>query len=130
MRRSIFAVLAVTILAGCAAPGGRGHEFRTGRNQAKTICEIMARPDAFAGRRLTVRGLYEVTPHQRVLVDRNCGQWEFAVDLHTSVRSREPARGTRVIYSGVFTSSRQVSPCSEPECFKYSLKNSRLVGTY
>lgn len=90
----------------------------------------MARPDAFAGRRVLVRGTYELTPHQRLLVDRTCHRWELAIELRKHVKWREPVRGTRLIYSGVFTRSRDLTPCEGPECFRYSLKHARLVGTY
>lgn len=132
MRRSIFAVPAVIlVIAGCAAPrSGQGHEFRDRRDRSKTICEIMAKPDLYAGRRLLVRGTYSLTPHQRVLADRNCRQWEVALLLRKSEKGREPANHDRVIYSGIFTSSRNLTPCEGPECFRYSLRDSRLVGRY
>jgi hypothetical protein len=115
------------ILSGCASDRGSRPGFAQIKAQAKSVCEIMNEPGAHLGKRVTVLGTYWNTPHARVLAGDGC-DWSFRVALREYDKRTEPRHRMEVVYSGVLRSEPVVIPCSDPECFRYSLEDSELLA--
>jgi hypothetical protein len=107
---------------------------------AKSVCEVMAGPNSYASRRIVIKGIYFQEPHQRLLYDEDCPQWDFSVS-HSSeggsrraeavverFRKKHPTVRIPVVYSGIVTANVVVSGCTRPDCYRYSLEESKLLA--
>lgn len=138
MKRAIFIVF---FISGCAVHGKRGQEFASLQSDAKSICEVMADPGAYAGRRIVIKGTYFREPHRRLIYDENCPDFDLGVS-HSSRLEGDPAAERRVrrslrakptgkipvVYSAVLTPKALVGGCAEPSCYEYSLQEAQLLA--
>lgn len=137
--KAVLPILA--IVGGCASEESRGHNPSSPAAGATTVCEVMAQPDAYVGRQVTVRGLYAQGPHGRLLHDRSCPEWDFKVSL--SLRAdgdpaaerlvrrafrEKPAESIPVIISGTLSARAVITGCTRPSCREYSLQDARILA--
>jgi hypothetical protein len=134
------AIFIVCLISGCALQGKREQEFASLQKGAKSICEVMADPNAYAGRRIVIKGTYFQEPHRRVIYDENCPDFDLSIN-HSSQLEGNPAAERRlrrsfkarltgvipVVYSAVLTPKALVLGCGEPSCFEYSLQEAQLL---
>lgn len=134
------ALLLSAFAASCASAGGGELDFSSAQAGAKSICEVMADPSSHAGRRIVLKGIYFQEPHQRLLYDEACPQWDFRVS-HASeggapraeaivrrFRKKHPTVRIPVVYSGIVTANVVVLGCAAPGCVRYSLEDSKLLA--
>ncbi|HET9641208.1 MAG TPA: hypothetical protein VFP12_18610 [Allosphingosinicella sp.] len=137
------AVLVFVLVSGCAAPDSGGERFRALQAAAKSVCELMADPLPYVGRRLTLKGIYFATPHERLLVDRDCPQSDLRVSHSLQIdgspeaeaivdryRKKHPTVRIPVVYSGIFTAHAVIRGCTEPGCYRFSLEESQLLAAF
>jgi hypothetical protein len=137
------AALVFVFVAGCAAPGSGGERFRSLEAAAKSVCELMADPIPYVGQRVTLKGIYFATPHERLLVDRDCPQWDLRVSHSLQIdgrpeaeaivdryRKRHPTVRIPVVYSGIVTAHAVIQNCTKPGCHSYSLEESQLLAAF
>jgi hypothetical protein len=130
------------LVSACAAHGGGAREFRALQPGAKSVCEVMADPDAYVGRRIVVTGIYFATPHERLLVGRGCDA-SFRVSEAMEIdgnpgaeaivarfRRRHQTVRIPVVYSGDFTAHDVIFGCTKPSCRRYALEESQLLAAY
>jgi hypothetical protein len=124
-------------LASCASTPISNPGFSSAYAKASPLCDLISRPDGFVGNRVTVRGLYALDPHARVLLDTSChGELEIHLaDLEGALRrDRKMIRlfhrtgniGVQAVYSGALRSSQVFGGCSETKCFAYTLVDAKL----
>jgi hypothetical protein len=137
------AVLVVALVCGCATDGERARKFEAVQTAAKTLCEVMADPDPFVGRRIVIKGIYFATPHERLLIDRACPQWDLRVShahevdgdpgaeaLVDRFRKKHPTVRIPVVYSGIVRAQDVFHGCTSPSCRRYSLEESWLLAAF
>jgi hypothetical protein len=135
-------VLAATV-AGCASQDYGSVRFLSTQEEASTICEVMTDWRSYVGMRIIIRGVYFQEPHQRLLVDDDCPQWQLRVSHSEQIRSESRAVAiikmfskkdstvrVPVIYSAVFTARPIIADCANPSCYIYTLENSQLLAAY
>jgi len=128
------------VVPGCVI-NDHGQRYSSLRQEAKTLCEVMADPHAYEGRRIMMKGLYVQEVHQRVLYDAGCPKWEFRVGHSlTAKEDRAAARmidhaakkdisvSIPVIYAGIFTVKPFIIGCSDRDCYHYSLEEAQLLA--
>jgi hypothetical protein len=133
--------IAFILTCGCSAHNESLQRFSSLQIEAKTLCEVMADPSRYAGRRVIMKGIYVQEPHQRVLYDPNCQEWDFRVSESTTAdgaaaakrivrkaAKKDPTVSIPVVYDGTFTVSHFLLDCSERNCFRYSLTDARLLA--
>jgi hypothetical protein len=138
MKRSLILCLTLT---GCVTQEQPAPRYSSLVMQAKTLCEVMENPRAYAGRRVVMKGNYVQDPHHRMLYDANCPNWDFRVSQSLTVKGDraaervvEQARKKKfivdipVVYVGTFTISPFIMTCSELTCFRYSLEDAQLLA--
>jgi hypothetical protein len=129
------------LVSGCVSQARPTPTFSSLEPQAKTLCEVMENPQAYAGRRVLMKGDYVEDPHHRTLDDRRCPDWDFRVSEsftvdgdRTAQRLVRQARKKRVtvdipvIYVGTFTVKPFIIGCSERNCQHYSLEEAQLLA--
>jgi hypothetical protein len=134
-------VLSFALLFGCSMVDERTHEFVLLEAKATSVCEIMAHPQMYLGRRVLAHGVYFQSPHQRYLIEKSCPQSEISVSesstLHNSrmamriLKQAEAENRTvniPVIYSGIFRSDVVIAGCADPRCYNYSLQDAQLLA--
>ncbi len=137
------AVLVFVLVSGCAAPDAGGESFRSLEAAAKSVCEVMADPAPYVGRRIILKGIYFATPHERLLVDHDCPQWDLRVshslridgrpkaeDIVDRYRKKHSTVRIPVVYSGIVTAHAVIQGCTEPGCHSYSLEESQLLAAF
>jgi len=137
------AVLAFALVCGCATNGERRREFESVQAGAKTLCEVMVDPDSFVGRRIVIKGIYFATPHERLLIDRACPQWDLRVSHALDVdgdpgaealvdrfRRKHSTVRIPVVYSGIVRAQDVIYGCTSPSCRAYSLEESWLLAAF
>lgn len=135
-------LLILTLLSGCAGLEAGEHEFLSLQAAAKSVCEVVADSNSYAGRRIITKGLLARGPHRQLLHDRNCPQWDFSVRhslqadgdpaAERLVRRRfrkDPAGSIPVVYSGMLVVRDIISDCDRPSCHEYVLQDARLLAT-
>ena len=124
-------------LASCASTPISNPGFTSAYAKASSLCDLISRPDAFVGSRVTVRGLYGLTPHARVLFDTSChGELEIHLaDLEGAIeRDSKMIRlfrrtgniGVQAVYSGALRSSQLIGGCDKANCYAYTLVDAKL----
>lgn len=135
-------VLAATV-AGCASQDYESSKFLPMKEKATTICEVMTDWSSYIGKRIIIRGVYFQEPHQRLLVDDDCPQWQLRVSHSEQLRSESRAVDiikmfsrkdstvkVPVIYSAVFAANPIIVDCVNPSCYRYALEDSQLLAAY
>jgi hypothetical protein len=137
MKRALIACL---FAASCAAQGERPDEFQPLQARAKSVCEVLADPQAYVGRRITITGIYFAEPHQRLLVDDDCPDGSLptshskadgnprAERLVERYRKRHATVRIPVVYSAILTGKSIIAGCSSPSCYRYALEEARLLA--
>jgi hypothetical protein len=133
--------IAFILISGCSGHNESLQRFSSLQLQAKTLCEVMEDPGRYAGRRVVMKGMYVQEPHQRVLYDPNCREWDFRVSESMTVGGdaaakrmvkeaarKDPTVSIPVVYDGTFTMSHFLLDCSERNCYRYSLTDARLLA--
>jgi hypothetical protein len=109
--------------------------------EAKSLCEVMANPEGYAGRRILIKGTYFQEPEQRLLYDPHCPDWDVRVShslrvdedptakrLIKQASKKDPTVNIPVVYDAIFTVSHWAPACSARECFHYSLEDAQLLA--
>jgi hypothetical protein len=124
-------------LASCASTPTSNSGSFSAYAKASPLCDLISRPEGFVGNSVTVRGLYALEPHARVLLDTSCdGRLEVHLaDLDSALRSdrkmirlfhRTGGAGVQAVYSGALRASEIVAGCAETRCFAYTLVDAKL----
>jgi len=126
------------VLASCAGVPVADGSFPSVYAAAVPVCDLRLRPEAFVGRRVAVRGLYALTPHQRVLTDNACPTEEVEIELGersgylrkdeqmSQLFRKAGSIGVRAVYSGLVKSRQSIVGCQVPGCSVYSLVDAKL----
>jgi hypothetical protein len=136
-------MLLLFLLLACAAPQEPELKYLSVQAGAKTVCEVLADPNSYVGQGIVVKGVYFSTPHQRLLVDDDCPEGDFAVreslDLDNDPEAeaivdrfgrKHPTVRIPVVYSGIFKARAMLEGCSLPGCYDYSLEESQLLAAF
>jgi hypothetical protein len=134
-------VVACILASACSAERAPPQKFASLQLEAKTLCEVMADPGRYAGRRIMMKGLYVQELHQRVLYDANCREWDFRVSHSLALASdaaaknrvkqaakKDPTVSIPVVYIGTFTMSHFLLDCTDRDCYRYSLEEAQLLA--
>jgi hypothetical protein len=129
------------MVSGCAMHTEKETSFLSLQAQAKSICEIMENPPLYAGRRLVIKGIYFVEPHQRMLYDEDCPDVGLRVSHSSKLRGDAKARAiiekfrkkhptvrVPVIYSGILSGRQVVQGCSQTSCYSYWVQDAELLA--
>jgi hypothetical protein len=89
-------LLWVWCLAGIAQ-AGQDRESEVSSASAVTVCDVLARPQAFNGTLVRIRGVWNATDESSLLVANDCGRitisknrrWPFALSLEAPQPNRE-----------------------------------------
>jgi hypothetical protein len=134
-------VLILILAASCATRQAPRREFVSVQAQAVSVCEVMADPNSYVGRRIVIKGIYFAEPHQRLLFNDSCPTSALRV-VHSlrsdgdpraeaivnKARKRHRTVNIPVVYSGIFTANVFIQGCIKPSCFRYSLEESQLLA--
>lgn len=134
-------VLLSIILMGCGSSQQPPRRFSSLQFAAKPFCEVMINPRPYVGRRILIKGIYVREPHQRILYDSACPQWEFRVSHSLKIDSnraaermveraakKDPTVSIPVVYYGTMTADLIISGCAKPSCYRYSLQDAQLLA--
>lgn len=106
---------------------------------AVPLCTILANPDAYDGKDITVRGLYRMVLHGSVLTAAGCSQTyvnmreaegyradKQALKVVRSVTKKDQFRPIDVVIQGIFRSARQ-GQCFGQNCLRYEIESRELL---
>lgn len=139
MARIFTLIILVAFTSSCASHDVMKTKFASSFSQAVPVCELLSHPRKYLGSEINVGGLYGSTPHQRILYDPSCKTGELAIELSgESDRLRtdrkmmrlskaENGDGIRSVYHGFIASDPLIGGCSDDACFRYTMKNARLL---
>jgi hypothetical protein len=135
------ALIMCLFLSACAAQERPSPRFSSLEVQAKTLCEVMENPSAYAGRRVVMKGDYIQDPHHRMLYDPHCPEWDFRVSesftlegdraaerLVDRARKKRARVDIPVVYAGTFTVAPFLIGCPDRDCQHYSLEDAQLLA--
>lgn len=134
-------VLIAALVSGCAVHHEPSRKFASLQLEAKSLCEVMANPRLYVKQRVMIKGIYVREPHQRVLYDADCPQWDFRVShaftvdgdptaerLIKRAAKQDPTVSIPVIYYGTLAARVVIVGCTEPSCHSYSLQDAQLLA--
>lgn len=134
--RVAFSIL--LIFAGCSSSGARGHGCFDERS-AVPLCTILASPDSYDGKEITVRGLYRMVLHGSVLTAPECARMyvnmreaegyradKRALKVIRSATKKDQFQPVDVVVRGIFRSARQ-GECFGQNCLRYEIESRELL---
>jgi hypothetical protein len=134
-----FVILAALLATACTNSASLMGQYSSAFSQAVPVCELLAEPGKYLAREVDVSGLYANSPHQRILYDPSCEPRELALQISPTdeeLRADQmmqkkldsaAGKGVKSVYQGLLESEPIIANCSEINCRRYTLTNSRLL---